>query len=162
MGNGGKRLLSHTFENYFAGSLEVIREMLTDEATIMGLGDGGAHVCTICDCSSPTFLLSHWARDRKRGDKLPIELLVRKQTRDSALAYGLKDRGVLAPGYRADINVIDFDKLQLLEPEVVYDLPAGGKRLMQRARGYRHTFLAGREIACDDRHTGEMPGKLLR
>ena len=108
MQDGGKRLLSHTFENYFEGSLEVIREMLTDEATIMGLGDGGAHVCTICDCSSPTFLLTHWARDRKRGDKLPIELLVRKQTRDSALAYGLRDRGVLAPGYRADINVIDF------------------------------------------------------
>jgi N-acyl-D-aspartate/D-glutamate deacylase len=162
MDNGGKRLLSHTFENYFEGSLEVIREMLTDEATIMGLGDGGAHVCTICDCSSPTFLLTHWARDRKRGDKLPIEFLVRKQTRDSAVAYGLQDRGVLAPGYRADINVIDFENLQLLKPEVVYDLPAGGKRLMQRARGYRHTFLAGREIACDDRHTGEMAGRLLR
>jgi N-acyl-D-aspartate/D-glutamate deacylase len=162
MDNGGKRLLSHTFENYFEGSLEVIREMLTDEATIMGLGDGGAHVCTICDCSSPTFLLTHWARDRKRGDKLPIELLLRKQTGDSALAYGLSDRGVLAPGYRADINVIDFGKLKLLEPEVVYDLPAGGKRLMQKARGYRHTFLAGREISCDDQHTGEMAGRLLR
>jgi len=162
MDNGGKRLLSHTFENYFEGSLEVIREMLTDEATIMGLGDGGAHVCTICDCSSPTFLLTHWARDRKRGEKLPIEFLVRKQTRDSAVAYGLQDRGVLAPGYRADINVIDFENLQLLKPEVVYDLPAGGKRLMQKAHGYRHTFLAGREIACDDRHTGEMAGRLLR
>jgi N-acyl-D-aspartate/D-glutamate deacylase len=162
MRSDGKCLLSHTFENYFEGSLEVIREMLTDEATIMGLGDGGAHVCTVCDSSSPTFLLSHWARDRKRGDKLPIELLVRKQTRDSALAYGLQDRGVLAPGYRADVNVIDFDKLTLLTPDVVYDLPAGGKRLMQKARGYRHTFLAGCEIACDDRPTGEMAGRLLR
>jgi N-acyl-D-aspartate/D-glutamate deacylase len=162
MQDGGKRLLSHTFENYFEGSLEVIREMLTDEATIMGLGDGGAHVCTICDCSSPTFLLTHWARDRKRGAKLPIEFLVRKQTRDSAAAYGLQDRGMLAPGYRADINVIDFDKLELLRPEVVYDLPAGGKRLMQKASGYRHTFLAGREIACDDRPTGVLAGRLLR
>jgi N-acyl-D-amino-acid deacylase len=162
MQDGGKRLLSHTFENYFEGSLEVIREMLTDEATIMGLGDGGAHVCTICDCSSPTFLLTHWSRDRKRGDKLPVELLVRKQSRDSALAYGLQDRGVLAPGYRADINVIDFDQLELLRPEVVYDLPAGGKRLMQKAHGYRHTFLAGREIACDDQPTGVLAGRLLR
>ncbi len=160
--DGGKRLLSHTFENYFEGSLEINREMLTDEATIMGLGDGGAHVCTICDCSSPTFLLTHWARDRTRGDKLPIELLVRKQTRASAAAYGLHDRGVLAPGYRADLNIIDLDKLALLRPEVVYDLPTGGKRLMQKARGYRHTFLAGREIACDDQPTGEMAGRLLR
>jgi len=160
--DGGKRLLSHTFENYHAGSLEVIREMLTDEATIMGLGDGGAHVCTVCDSSSPTYLLTHWARDRKRGARLPIEVLVRKQTRDSALAYGLQDRGVLAPGYRADINVIDFDQLKLLRPEVVYDLPAGGKRLMQKARGYRHTFLAGRETGCDDQPTGQLAGRLLR
>jgi N-acyl-D-aspartate/D-glutamate deacylase len=160
--DGGKRLLSHTFENYFEGSLEVIREMLTDEATIMGLGDGGAHVCTVCDCSSPTFLLTHWARDRKRGDKLPVELLVRKHTRDSAFAYGLRDRGVLAPGYKADINIIDFDNLELLHPEVVYDLPAGGKRLTQKARGYRHTFLAGHEIACGDQPTGELAGRLLR
>ncbi len=159
---GGKRLLTHTFENYYEGSLEVIREMLVDDATIMGLGDGGAHVCTVCDSSSPTFLLSHWARDRKRGEKLPIEFLVKKQTRDSALGYGLTDRGVLAPGYRADINVIDFDKLKLLKPEVVYDLPAGGKRLIQKARGYRHTFLGGREIARDDQPTGEMAGRLLR
>jgi len=162
MQNGGKRLLSHTFENYYEGSLEVIREMLVDEATIMGLGDGGAHVCTVCDSSSPTFLLTHWARDRKRGEKLPIEFLVKKQTRDSALGYGLTDRGVLAPGYRADINVIDFDELTLLKPDVIYDLPAGGKRLMQKARGYRHTFLAGREIARDDQPTGDMAGRLLR
>ena len=87
---------------------------------------------------------------------------MRKQTRDSAAAYGLHDRGVLAPGYRADLNVIDLDKLALLKPEVVYDLPAGGKRLMQKARGYRHTFLAGREIACDDQPTGELAGTLLR
>ena len=162
MGDGGKRMLSNTFENYSEGSLEVIREMLLDEATIMGLGDGGAHVCIICDASSPTFLLTHWARDRKRGPGLPLELLVRKQTRDSALAYGLKDRGVLAAGYRADINVIDFERLRLLQPEVVYDLPAGGRRLMQRAEGYRHTFVAGTETLCDDEHTGALPGRLLR
>jgi len=162
MGRQGKALLSHTFENYTEGSLEVIREMLLDETTIMGLGDGGAHVCIICDSSSPTFLLSHWARDRKRGPGLPLEFLVRKQTRDSAFAYGLRDRGVLAEGYKADINVIDFDRLRVLQPEVVYDLPAGGKRLVQRAQGYRHIFVSGKETVRDDEHTGELPGKLLR
>ncbi|MGH8761216.1 MAG: N-acyl-D-amino-acid deacylase family protein, partial [Burkholderiales bacterium] len=145
MANEGKGLLTHTFENYTEGSLEVIREMLVDEATIMGLGDGGAHVCTICDSSSPTFLLTHWARDRSRGQQLPLEFLVRKQTRDTAAAYGLQDRGVLAPGYRADLDVIDFERLRLCKPEVVYDLPAGGRRLTQRAQGYRHTFVAGTE-----------------
>jgi N-acyl-D-aspartate/D-glutamate deacylase len=162
MARNGKGLLTHTFENYSEGNLEVIREMLTDEATIMGLGDGGAHVCTICDASGPTYLLKHWARDRKRGPRLPLEFLVRKQTRDSAFAYGLTDRGVLAPGYKADINVIDFERLGLGEVEVVYDLPAGGKRLMQRARGYRHTFVSGQETIRDDEHTGLLPGTLLR
>jgi len=162
MADDGKGLLSHTFENYTEGNLEVIREMLVDEATIMGLGDGGAHVCTVCDAGSPTFLLTHWARDRKRGDRLPLEFLVRKQTRDCALAYGLPDRGVLAPGFKADINVIDFERLRFLKPEVVYDLPAGGKRLVQRARGYCHTFVSGTETLRDDQHTGELPGRLLR
>jgi N-acyl-D-aspartate/D-glutamate deacylase len=93
---------------------------------------------------------------------LPLEFLVRKQTRDCALAYGLPDRGVLAAGHKADINVIDFERLRVLKPEVVYDLPAGGKRLVQRARGYRHTFVAGTEMLRDDEHTGELPGRLLR
>jgi N-acyl-D-aspartate/D-glutamate deacylase len=162
MERDGKQLLVETFENYTEGNLDNIREMLEDEATVMGIADGGAHVCTVCDASSPTFLLTHWARDRKRGAHLPLEFLVRKQTRDCALAYGLKDRGVLAAGYRADINVIDFDKLGMRKHEVVYDLPAGGRRLMQRADGYRHTVVAGVETLCDDRHTGAMPGKLLR
>ena len=162
MSNNGKRLLAHTFENYSEGSLEVVREMLRDDATIMGLGDGGAHVCTVCDEGAPTYLLSHWGRNRKRGELLPLEFLVRKHTRDSAIGYGLTDRGLLEPGYRADINVIDFDQLGLLKPEVVYDLPAGGKRLLQRARGYRHTFVAGTEIVCADEHTGALPGRLLR
>lgn len=162
LAENGKGLLLQTFENYSAGSLDVVREMLLDEATIMGLGDGGAHVGTICDSSSPTFLLAHWARDRKRGERLPLEFLVRKQTRDSALAWGLTDRGVLAPGNRADINVIDFARLRLLPPQVAYDLPTGGRRLIQRAQGYRHTFVAGSETLCDDQPTGELPGRLLR
>ena len=162
MANEGKQLLVETFENYTEGNLDNIREMIEDEATVMGIADGGAHVCTVCDASSPTFLLTHWARDRKRGAKLPLEFLVRKQTQDCALAYGQKDRGVLAPGYRADINIIDFDKLGMRKHEVVYDLPTGGRRLMQRADGYRHTFVAGVETLCNDEHTGAMPGRLLR
>ncbi|MEX0958877.1 MAG: amidohydrolase family protein [Burkholderiales bacterium] len=162
LAQGGKGLLSHTFENYTEGSLDVVRELLVDDATIMGIGDGGAHVCTVCDSSSPTFLLSHWARDRRRGEKIPLEYLVRKQTRDSAAAYGLTDRGVLAAGWRADINVIDFERLRLLKPEVVYDLPAGGKRLLQRAQGYRHVLAGGTETLRDDEHTGALPGRLLR
>src|SRR5258708_6181501 len=162
MERDGKQLLVETFENYTEGSLNNIREMLEDEATVMGIADGGAHVCTVCDASSPTFLLTHWARDRKRGAHLPLEFLVRKQTRYCAQVYGLKDRGVLAPGYRADFNIIDFDRLGMRRHEVVYDLPAGGRRLMQRADGYRYTFVAGVETLCDDEHTGAMPGRLLR
>lgn len=162
MAQGGKQLLTEAFENYTEGSLDNIREMLVDEATVMGIADGGAHVCTVCDAGSPTFLLTHWARDRKRGERLPLEFLVKKHTRDTAAAYGLMDRGVLAPGMRADLNVIDFDRLGVENPKVVYDLPAGGKRLIQRAHGYRHTFVAGVETICNDEHTGALPGKLLR
>ena len=162
MKDGGKRLLSFNFENYFAGNLDVVRELIADEATVMGLADGGAHVCTICDAGAPTFLLTHWGRDRKRGPGLPLEYLVRKQTRDTARAYGLADRGTLEPGMRADLNVIDYGRLGVHRHEVVYDLPAGGRRLMQRARGYRHTFVAGVETLRDDEHTGALPGKLLR
>lgn len=162
LADNGKRLLTHTFENYYDGDLEVIREMIDDDCTVMGLGDGGAHVCTICDASAPTFVLTHWARDRTRGERIPLEYLVRKQTSASARSYGLLDRGLLKPGYRADVNVIDFDRLRVMPHEVVYDLPAGGKRLMQRAQGYRHTFVAGVETVCGDEHTGALPGKLIR
>ena len=152
----------YPFENYCGGDLEAIREMLTDEASIIGVADGGAHVGIICDAGAPTFLLSHWARDRRRGPRLPLEFLVHKHTRGNALAYGLGDRGLLAPGLRADINVIDFDNLTLLPPQVRYDLPAGGRRLLQQARGYRHTFVAGEETLRDDEFTGALPGRLIR
>ena len=158
----GKGLMLHPFENYHAGNLDVVREMLLDDATVMGVADGGAHVGVICDASAPTFLLSHWARDRRRGPGLPLEFLVKKHTRDTAAAYGLDDRGALAPGMRADIAVIDFDRLSLQRPEVIYDLPAGGKRLMQRAQGYRHVFVNGVETLRDDAHTGQFPGRLVR
>ncbi len=158
----GDALLLYPFENYTAGSLDVIREMLADPYTICGIGDAGAHVGTICDASYPTYLLTHWARDRSRGEGLPLEFLVHKQTRDNALAYGLADRGLLAPGYRADINIVDFDALGVGRPELVYDLPSGGKRLIQRSNGYRHTFVAGTEVSADGQFTGARPGRLVR
>jgi N-acyl-D-aspartate/D-glutamate deacylase len=162
MARGGKGLLMLPFENYAYGSLDVVHEMLTDTATVLGVADGGAHVGVICDASSPTSLLTLWGRDRTRGPRLPLEFLVAKQTRGTAEAYGLCDRGLLAPGCKADINVIDFDALCLKRPEVVYDLPAGGRRLIQRAQGYRHTFNAGVETVCDDELTSKRPGRLVR
>jgi len=162
MAHGGKGLLMLPFENYAYGSLDVVHEMITDPATVLGVADGGAHVGVICDASSPTSLLTLWGRDRTRGPRLPLEFLVAKQTRGTAEAYGLFDRGLLAPGHKADINVIDFDALSLKRPEVVYDLPTGGRRLIQRAVGYRHTFVSGVETIHDDELTGERPGRLVR
>jgi len=162
MARDGKGLLMLPFENYAHGSLDVVHEMITDPATVLGVADGGAHVGVICDASSPTSLLTLWGRDRTRGPKLPIEFLVAKQTRGTAQAYGLHDRGLLAPGHKADINVIDFDALTLKRPEVVYDLPAGGRRLIQRATGYRHTFNAGVETVHNDELTGATPGGAVR
>jgi N-acyl-D-aspartate/D-glutamate deacylase len=162
MARNGKGLLMLPFENYAYGSLDVVHEMITDPATVLGVADGGAHVGVICDASSPTSLLTLWGRDRQRGPKLGLEFLVAKQTRGTAEAYGLGDRGLLAPGYKADINVIDFDALALKRPEVVYDLPAGGRRLIQRATGYHHTFKAGVETVQNDELTGARPGGVVR
>jgi len=162
MADEGRGLLLHPFENYSGGDFGVVQEMLADSATVMGLGDAGAHVGLICDGAGPTYLLKHWARDRRRGPKLPLELLVKKQTLDTAAVYGLHDRGVLAAGKKADINLIDFGALDLLPPQVAYDLPAGGRRLLQRARGYRHTFVSGVEVLRDDELTGQTPGRLIR
>ena len=162
MARGGKGLLMLPFENYAHGNLDVVHDMITDPATVLGVADGGAHVGVICDASSPTSLLTLWGRDRTRGPRLPLEFLVAKQTRGTAEAYGLLDRGLLAPGHKADINVIDFEALTLKRPEVVYDLPAGGRRLVQHAEGYRHVFNAGIETLRDDKLTGERPGRLVR
>ncbi|MCC7271501.1 MAG: amidohydrolase family protein [Alphaproteobacteria bacterium] len=162
MRDEGRALLLYPFENYSAGNSEAIADMLADEATVMGVADGGAHVGLICDASAPTYLLSYWGRDRTRGRRFPLEQLVRKHTRDTARTYGIADRGVVAPGMKADLNVIDFARLRLRKPEVVYDLPAGGSRLLQKAEGYRHTFVSGVEVLRDDAHTGELPGRLMR
>ncbi|UYN93845.1 MAG: amidohydrolase family protein [Enhydrobacter sp.] len=162
MADDGKGLLMLPFENYAYGNLDVVHEMITDDATVLGVADGGAHVGVICDASSPTSLLTLWSRDRSRGPRVPLEFLVAKQARGTAEAYGLRDRGLLAPGHKADINVIDFDSLALRRPEVVYDLPAGGRRLVQRASGYRHTFNSGVETVRDGELTGARPGRLVR
>ncbi len=157
----GRALLYLPFANYVNGSLESVGRQLAHPASVAGLSDGGAHVGTICDVSFPTSLLQWWGRDRPSG-RLPIELLVRKQTRATAETVGLLDRGLLAPGYRGDVNVIDFDRLRLHVPEFAYDLPAGGRRLLQRADGYLHTFVAGTEIRTDGESTGATPGRLVR
>jgi len=159
---GGRSLLLHTFENYCGGDLEVVCQMLANRNTVCGIADGGAHVGLICDSGSPTSLLTIWARDRTRGPCLPLEFLVHKQTAATARTYGLHDRGVIAPGYRADLNVIDFAELNLERPIVVHDLPAGGKRIVQRSKGYRYTFVRGIEVARDGEDTGARPGRLLR
>ncbi len=157
----GHALLYVPSLNWANGNLDCVREMLLHPAAIPGLSDGGAHVGTICDVSFPTTLLQWWGRDRPHG-RIPVETLIAKQCRMTADAVGLRDRGVIAPGYRADLNVIDFDALRLHVPEVVSDLPAGGKRMLQRATGYRHTFVAGTEILADGESTGATPGRLVR
>ena len=158
----GETLLLYPFENYSSGSLNEVFEMLTDPNTICGVGDAGAHVGTICDASYPTYLLTHWGRDRTRGERLPLEFLVNKQTRRTAETYGLLDRGLLQPGYKADFNIVDFARLSVGSPELIRDLPAGGKRLVQRPTGYTHTFVSGTEVASRGELTGLRPGQLVR
>ncbi|MCB0967854.1 MAG: amidohydrolase family protein [Ilumatobacter sp.] len=157
----GRALLYQPALNWAGGNLDVVGEMLAHPASVPGLSDGGAHVGTICDVSFPTTLLQWWGRDRPRG-RLPVETLIAKQCRMTAETVGLSDRGVLAPGKRADINIIDFDGLRLHAPEIVRDLPAGGVRLLQRADGYDHTFVAGVEIMANGESTGATPGRLVR
>jgi len=147
--------------NYVNGSLAAVGEQLAHPRSVVGLSDGGAHVGTICDVSFPTSLLQWWGRDRPTG-RLPLELLVHKQTRATAETVGLLDRGLVAPGHRGDVNVIDFEGLRLHSPEFRYDLPAGGRRVIQRADGYLHTFVAGTEIRTAGESTGATPGRLVR
>lgn len=150
------------FLNYADGSLDPSYAMLNHRDTVPGLSDGGAHVGMICDGSFPTSNLTHWTRDRTRGPKLTLEAMVRMQTHDTAQAVGLHDRGLIQPGYRADLNVIDYEGLTLKAPAVAYDLPAGGRRLVQRADGYVATIVAGEITYLDGEPTGALPGRLLR
>ena len=158
----GRELMLFPLANFTDGDLEVIREMNLSEYTVPGLSDGGAHCGVICDASYPTYMLTHWVRDRQRGERLPLEYVVRRQCRDTARQVGLRDRGTLEPGMLADLNVIDFDSLTLHAPEMVFDLPAGGRRLVQRADGYVATIKRGEVIYRNGEATGAMPGQLIR
>jgi N-acyl-D-amino-acid deacylase len=148
--------------NYVVGDHEPIREMLTDSGTLLGLSDGGAHCTSIVDAGLPSFMLTHWVRDRQRGPRLPLELLVKRQTSETADFFGLSDRGRLASGLRADVNVIDFAKVRLHKPELVHDMPAGGRRFVQRVDGYEMTLVAGTPIFERGAATGALPGRLVR
>jgi len=148
--------------NYVTGDHAPIFEMLNDPACLLGLSDGGAHCTSIVDAGVPTFMLMHWSRDRGRGPRLPLEKLVKRQTSETADFFGFGDRGRLAPELRADINVIDFDGLKVRKPELVHDMPAGGRRFVQHVEGYEATLVAGRPIFERGEHTGAMPGRLVR
>ena len=158
----GRALLMVPLFNYVDGNHDVIREQLTHSRAVMGLSDGGAHCGLICDASMPTTMLSHWTRDRHRGEQLSLEWVVRKQTQDTAALFGLNDRGVVAAGKRADLNVIDHSAINLRTPRLVHDLPAGGRRLLQHADGYTATIVAGEQTRADGVDTGARPGRLVR
>ncbi len=158
----GRNILYRPIINYADGDLSAVAEMMQDPNTLMGLGDGGAHVSIICDASAPTTMITHWTRDRTRGAKLKLEWVIKRLSRDNALALGLADRGLLAPGLKADINVIDYDRLAAHAPEVLYDLPAGGRRLVQRTDGYVATILSGAPVQRDGQATAALPGRLIR
>jgi N-acyl-D-aspartate/D-glutamate deacylase len=158
----GKALLYFPIYNYAGLTLDAVKEMLLHPRALVGLGDAGAHVGTVCDASMPTFLLTHWARDRGPERGIPIERVVRMQARDTARFVGLRDRGTIEPGMRADLNVVDRDRLALLRPTLQRDLPAGGRRLVQRADGYLATFVGGELVAENGALTGARPGKLVR
>ncbi|RQH12857.1 amidohydrolase family protein [Bradyrhizobium sp. RP6] len=158
----GRGMLYVPFLNYSDGNLDATREMLLDPQSVPGLSDGGAHCGIICDASFPTYLLTHWTRDRKRGEKLTIPFVVAAQSRKTALSVGLTDRGLIAPGYKADVNVIDYDRLHLHPPKVHYDLPVGGRRLLQDVDGYEATIVSGVVTRRHGAATGKRPGKLIR
>ncbi|MEH3099465.1 N-acyl-D-amino-acid deacylase family protein [Sphingomonas adhaesiva] len=158
----GRAFLFFPMHNYVEGDLGNVQAMIEHPDTLAGLSDGGAHVGAICDVSLPTFMLTHWCRDRTRGPLLDLATTVRQQTRDTAMAVGLHDRGVVAPGYLADLNVIDFETLELGRPYMVHDLPTGARRLMQKATGYVATIKSGEVIYRDGEPTDALPGKLIR
>ena len=158
----GNGMVYAPFFNYTYGDLSMTYEATRHPRTRMGLSDAGAHCGAICDGGTPTFMLTHWTRDRTRGPKLPLEYVVHRQTQQSASLYGLRDRGLVAPGKRADLNLIDYDALTFDLPRMAFDLPAGGRRLVQRGQGYRAVFVAGQQIVADDEFTGTLPGHLIR
>jgi N-acyl-D-aspartate/D-glutamate deacylase len=162
LGSDGREFLLLPLLNYGGGSYDGLLEMMRDPISLNGLGDGGAHVGLVCDASMTTYMLSHWARDRSRGEGFTIAEAVRRVTSEPASFYGMTDRGVIAPGTKADLNLIDFDRLRLLHPEQVHDLPADAGRLIQRADGYVSTIVAGQEVVAEGELTDARPGRLVR
>ncbi len=162
LGSDGRELLLCTLLNYVGGNLDPVYEMLNHPRTVLGLGDGGAHSGIVCDATMTTFTLTHWVRDRRRGPRLPLEFAVRRLTADNAALFGFHDRGLVRPGLKADLNVIDLDRLRLHRPEVAFDLPAGGRRLLQRAEGYVATIVAGAIVMRDGTPTAARPGRVVR
>jgi N-acyl-D-aspartate/D-glutamate deacylase len=160
--DGGRAVLIQFVMNYVERNLDVTLKMLNDQHTVLGLGDGGAHLGYLCDASLPTFMLTHWVRDRSQGGKLTLGEAVKALTVDTARVVGLLDRGRIAPGYKADINIIDWERLTLRPPTVAYDLPSGGRRLTQDAEGYVATIVNGTVVYRDGQPTGALPGRLVR
>ena len=158
----GNGMIYAPFFNYSYGDLSMTYAATNHPYTRMGLSDAGAHCGAICDGGTPTFMLTHWARDRTRGPKFALEYIVQRQTSQTAQLYGLSDRGLVAPGLRADLNVIDFHGLTFDAPRMAFDLPAHGRRLVQRASGYAATFVAGIQTVDHDQFTGALPGQMIR
>ena len=162
LANDGKELFYQPLGGYQTYNFDFFKASMEHPNVLFGLSDGGAHCGVIADAGMPTFILTHWGRDRTKGEKMPLEFLVRKLSSDTAAAYGLDDRGLLKPGYLADINIIDFDKLTLHRPEAIFDLPTGGKRLVQKVDGYSKIIKTGEVIFDNGRQTGALPGTLVR
>ena len=160
--NDGKELFYQPLGGYQGYSLEAQKMLIEHPNVMMGLSDGGAHCGVIADAGMPTFIMTHWGRDRKRGDKMKVEKIVQSMTSDTAQTYGMFDRGLLQEGKIADVNIIDFETLRLFRPEAVFDLPTGGRRLVQRVEGYDATIKSGKVIFRKGEHTGELPGRLVR
>jgi N-acyl-D-aspartate/D-glutamate deacylase len=160
--NDGRNILYLPVTNFAGGNLDVVSEMLAAPNTLIGLGDGGAHVGIMCDATATSFTLTHWTRDRARGELFPVAWGIKRLTADNAAEMGLADRGRLKIGLKADINVLDYDRLRLRRPEIVYDLPAGGKRLMQRTDGFDATIVSGVVVYRHGEATGALPGRLVR
>jgi len=158
----GRELLFYPVLNYAGCTAEPIREMILHPRSVLGLGDGGAHCGIVCDASMTTFMLTHWVRDRRRGPRIALEAAVRALTHDAAALYGLHDRGVLRAGLKADINLIDLERLRIHLPEMAFDLPTGARRLLQRAEGYVATLVSGQVVMRDGTPTGALPGRLVR
>jgi N-acyl-D-aspartate/D-glutamate deacylase len=158
----GKGILYLPVTNYAAGNLDVVREMIAAPNSLLGLGDGGAHVGIMCDATATSYTLTHWTRDRGRGALFPVSWAIKRLSADNAAAIGLNDRGQLRAGMKADINILDYDNLRLRRPEIVYDLPAGGKRLIQRTDGFDATIVSGAVVYRHGEATGALPGRLIR